>query len=70
MLLGSILALYRFWAHLIWVPKSGKSGEKIVKVKIDVSCIFFLAYKRSVQLFYETLYTLIEALTAFTVRQS
>ena len=53
------------------MPKSGKSGEKKknVKVNIDVSCIF-LAYKRSVQLFYETLYTLIESLTAFTVRQS
>ena len=30
----------------------------------------FSAYQRSVQLLYETLDTLIEALTAFTVRQS
>ena len=30
----------------------------------------FLAYQRSVQLLYETLDTLIAALTAFTVRQS
>ena len=41
-----------------------------VKVNIDISCIYFsfLAYQRSVQLFHETLDTLIEALTAFTVR--
>ena len=39
---------------------------------MDISCKYFsfLAYQRSVQLLYETLDTLIEALTAFTVRQS
>ena len=33
-------------------------------------CNFFLANQRNVQLFYETLDTLIEALTAFTVSLS
>ena len=64
--------VYRFWAHLIGAPKLGKPGEKIfVKVnRYFVQILSFLAYQRSVQLIYETLDTLIEALTAFTVKQS
>ena len=46
-------------------------GKKIVKVNKDIWCKYFsvLAYQRSVQLLYETVDILIEALTAFTVRQ-
>ena len=57
-------AVYRFWVHL----KLGK--KRFVKVNIDISCKYFsfLVYQRSVQLLYETIGTLIEALTAFTVR--
>ena len=42
-----------------------------MKVNIDISCKYFssLAYQRSVQFLYEALDTLIEALTAFTVRR-
>ena len=42
-----------------------------VKVNIDIlcNCFSFLVYQRSVQLLYEMLDTLIEALAAFTVRQ-
>ena len=62
--------VYWFWAHLIWVPKLGETGEKIVQVNIDIWCKYFsVLYQRSVQLLYEMLETLIEALTAFTVRQ-
>ena len=70
---GSVrTAVYRFWAHLILPPKLGKSGKKnFVKVNIDISCKYssFLAYRRRVQLLYEMLDTLIEALAAFTMRQ-
>ena len=62
----------RFCAHLIGAPKLDKPGKNFfVKVK-GISCKYFsfLAYQRSLQLLYETLDTLIEALTAFTVRQS
>ena len=65
-------AVYRFWAHLTLTPKLGKPGEKrFVKVSIDISCKYLsiLAYQRSVQLFYERLDKLMEALAAFTVRQ-
>ena len=49
---------YWFWAHLIWVL-----------CETDILCehFSFLAYQRSVQLLYETLDTLIEALTGFSV---
>ena len=71
---GSVwTAVYRFWAHLILAPKLGKPGKKkFAKVNIDILCKYFsfLAYQRSVQLLYETLDKLIEALTAFTIRQS
>ena len=67
-------AVYRFWVHLIWALKLGKTGKKVFceSKHMDISCKYFsfLAYQRSVQLLYETLDTLIEALTAFTVRQS
>ena len=67
------IVVYRFWAHLIWMQKSGKPMKKnFVKVHIDVLCKYssFLAYQRSVQLLHETSDTFIEALTAFTMRQS
>ena len=57
---------------LVWTPKLGKPGKKIfLKVNTDISCKYFsfLAYQRSIKLLYETLDTLIEPLTAFTVRQ-
>ena len=58
--------IYQLWAHLIWVLKFCKPGKKFsVKVNIDILC-----NQRSVQLLYETLDILIEALGAFTVRQS
>ena len=43
-----------------------------MKLNIDISCkcLSFLLYHRSVELSYETLDTLIEALTAFTVSSS
>ena len=53
--------------------KTGKPGEFFfVKVSIDILFKYFsfLAYKRKVQLLYEMLGTLIEALKTFTVRQS
>ena len=67
--------VYQFWAHLghNLGAKTGKAGEFFfVKVSIDISFKYFsfLAYKRKVQLLYEMLGTLIEALTTFTVRQS
>ena len=32
-------AVHRFWAHLIWTPKLGKSEKKnFVKLNIDISC--------------------------------
>ena len=42
-----------------------------MKVKMDILWKYFsfLAYQRSVQLLYDTLDTLIVALTAFTVKQ-
>ena len=65
-------AIYQFWAHLIWGYKLVKPGNFFVKVNMGIlnKHFSFLAYQRSVQLLYETLDTLIAALTAFTVRQS
>ena len=65
--------VYRFWTHLIQVPKLSKPWKKcFVKVNLDILCKYFpfLAYQRGAQLLYETLDTLIEALTDFTVKQS
>ena len=62
-------AVYQFWAHVIWEPKLGKPGEKNPCKQILCKYFSFLAYQESVPLLYETLDTLIEALTAFTVRQ-
>ena len=56
-------ALYRFWAHLFWMPK-------LVNIVISCKYFSFLAYQRSMQLLYETFDTLIEDLAAFTARQS
>ena len=64
-------AIYQFWAHLTWAPKTVKPGNFFfMKVNIDILLKYFSfsAYKRSVQLLYETLDILIEALTVFTVR--
>ena len=66
-------AVYRFWARLTFAPKLGNPGKKnFVKVNIDILCkyFYFSAYQGSVKLLHETLDTLIEALTDFTVRQS
>ena len=50
----------------------GLRGKYFGKVNLDVSCKYFSykAFQRSVQHICEMLDTLIEALTAFTVRQS
>ena len=61
------IAVYRFWTHLILAPKLGKPGKNFfLEANMDTSRKYFsfLAYQRSVQLLYETLDTLIEALTA------
>ena len=68
-----MIAVYRFWTHLIQFPKLSKPWKKcFVKVNLDILCKYFsfLAYQRGVQLLYEKLDTLIEALTDFTVKQS
>ena len=61
--------LYHLWAHKIWVPKLGKPG-KTNFVKVNIDNLSFLPYQRSVHFLYEKLDMLVEALTAFTVRQS
>ena len=71
--LGQFGKWYSDFGH-IWFgcPNKVSLGKQIfVKVNIGISCNYFsfLANQRFVQLLCETIDTLIEALTAFTVRQ-
>ena len=63
---------YTYFMHIQFGCPNKVSLGKIlfVELNIDISCkcFSFLAYQGSVQLIYETLGTLIEAETVFTVR--
>ena len=63
-ILGLFGQQYTNCGYIIWVPKVRE--KFFLKVNIDIlcKCFLFLAYQRSAQLLYETLYTSIEALTA------